>query len=133
MLNHRNFRESHKIDIYDSHFVSAFDTKDRPVIEKKFMNRIRSLNDTIHELVGHRIDLKHRYVTSGMNSKSLIEAIDGTDYELKLSRQKQMNLMGNFYSLIERFWNDQTVTEIPKPIENVFQNDVYVSDGVDII
>jgi len=133
MLNHKNFKETFHIDIYDQHFVSAFDIKDRPVIEKKFMNRICSLNDVIHELKGHRIDLKSEYVHSGMNNKKLVEAIDATDIELRLSRQKQMNLMSNFYSLIERFWNDQTVTEIPKPIQNIFQNDVYVSDGVDII
>jgi hypothetical protein len=133
MLNHKSFKETFSIDIYDQHFVSAFDIRDRPVIEKKFMSRICSLNDIIHELKGHRINLKHSYVTTGMKNRRIVTAMDHLDVELKMAREKQNNLMANFYSLIERFWNDQTVTDIPKPIQNVFQNDVYVSDGVDII
>jgi hypothetical protein len=133
MLNHKSFKETFSIDIYDQHFVSAFDINDRPIIEKKFMSRICSLNGVIHELIGHRINLKSSYVHNGMKNKKLVTAINDTDVELKMAREKQMNLMSNFYSLIERFWNDQTVTEIPKPIQNIFQNDVYVSDGIDII
>jgi hypothetical protein len=131
--NHRTIKEAFHIDIYDQHFVSAFDIKDKPIIKKKFMNRICSLNDIIHEIVWHRINLKKDYVNTGMKNKNIINAMKETDIELKLAREKQVNLMANFYSLIERFWNDQTVTEIPKPIENVFQNDVYVSEGIDII
>jgi hypothetical protein len=131
--NHRTIKEQFHFDIYDKHFVSTFDIKDKPIIKKKFMNRIVSLNQTIHEIVWHRINLKRDYVNTGMRNKSIVDAMMNTDAELKLAREKQVNLMENFYSLIERFWNDQTVTDIPKPIQSVFQNDVYVSEGIDII
>ena len=130
----RNELRQQSLNIYDHHFVSTFDINDQEWLNRKFKNRVVAANGLINELLNYRKRLAKFYKRYLCKNKSIMSKIRYLDEELDNARTNQATLMRNFYEYLKKDYLDQTLpSDTPKPIENIYQYDVYLSDGVDII